>query len=79
MVKHFFFVSTLDYKSGWGTLSINYLKELDIKNVIVFCNKKNSNLKFKQIEILSKPLDYLSNPLLLFFDYLKSHLYQRLI
>ncbi len=71
MVKHFFFVSTLDYKSGWGTLSINYLKELDIKNVIVFCNKKNSNLKFKQIEILSKPLDYLSNPLLLFIDYLK--------
>lgn len=71
MVKHFFFVSSLDYKFGWGTLSINYLKELNSKNVIVFCNKKNNKLKFSQIEILHKPLDYLRNPFLVFVDYLK--------
>ena len=26
MVKHFFFIPTLNYRSGWGTVSINYLK-----------------------------------------------------
>jgi len=72
MVKHFFFVSRLDYKSGWGTLSINYLKELNPNEVIVFCNKKNTDINFKQIETLHKPLDYLKNPFLIFFDYLKT-------
>ena len=71
MVKHFFFVSTLDYKSGWGTLSINYLKELNPKNIIVFCNKKKKNFKFKQYEVLHEPLDYLKNPFLIFLDYFK--------
>ena len=40
MFKHFFFVSCLDYNSGWGTTTLNYLKLIDKKDVIVIYNKK---------------------------------------
>ena len=65
------FASRLDYKSGWGTLTINYINELKRENIIVFCNKKNSNFNYQQYEILRKPLDYIKNPFLIFIDYFK--------
>ena len=40
MTKQLFFTSRLDFKSGWGTLTINYINEFKKKDVIVFCNKK---------------------------------------
>ena len=71
MNKQLFFTSQLDFKSGWGTLTINYINEFEKKNVIVFCNKKNSTFNYKQYEILRKPLDYIKNPFLIFIDYFK--------
>ena len=71
MIKHFFFTSRLDYKSGWGTLTINYLKEFDKNNIIVICNKRNLNHNYKQYNILHKPLEYLKNPFLILIDYFK--------
>ena len=71
MIKQLFFTSKLDYKSGWGTLTINYINELEKENIIVFCNKKNSNFNYQQYEILRKPLDYIKNPFLIFIDLFK--------
>ena len=71
MTKHFFFTTRLDYKSGWGTNTINYLREFKKKNIIVICNKKNLKHNYKQYEILHQPLEYIKNPLLIFFDYIK--------
>ncbi len=71
MVKHFFFIPTLNYRSGWGTVSINYLKSLNKNEVIILCNKKNNDFDFDQFEILHPPLDYLKNPALVYLDYLK--------
>ena len=71
MIKQLFFTSRLDYKSGWGTLTINYINELERENIVVFCNKKNSNFNYQQYEILRKPLDYIKNPFLIFIDYFK--------
>ena len=62
MGKHFFFIPTLNYRSGWGTVSINYLKSLNKNEVIILCNKKNNDFDFDQFEILHPPLDYLKNP-----------------
>ncbi len=71
MSKQLFFTSRLDFKSGWGTLTINYINEFEKKDVIVFCNKKNSTFGYKQYEILREPLDYVKNPFLIFIDYFK--------
>jgi len=71
MFKHFFFVPSLDYKSGWGTTTLNYLKLFKKEDIIIFCNKKNNKIDFQQYELLSKPLDYLKNPFIIFKDYLK--------
>ncbi len=71
MIKHLFFTSKLDFRSGWGTLTINYINEFEKKNVIVFCNKKNSSFNYKQYEILREPLIYIKNPFLILIDYLK--------
>ena len=71
MIKQLFFTSKLDFKSGWGTLTINYINEFKKKDVIVFCNKKNSAFNCEQYEILRKPLDYIKNPFLIFIDYFK--------
>ena len=71
MIKQLFFTSKLDFKSGWGTLTINYINEFKKKDVIVFCNKKNSSFNCEQYEILRKPLDYIKNPFLIFIDYFK--------
>ncbi len=71
MKKHFFFTTKLDYKSGWGTNTLNYIKELDQKDIIVFCTEINSKQKFKQYKVLSQPLNYLKNPINIFFDYIK--------
>ena len=71
MSKQLFFTSRLDFKSGWGTLTINYINEFEKKDIIVFCNKKNPAFNYKQYEILRKPLDYIKNPFLIFIDYFK--------
>ncbi len=71
MAKHFFFVPRLDYKSGWGTTTLNYLKLLRREDVVVFCNKKNNKIDYEQYPLLGKPLDYLKNPLIIIKDYLK--------
>ena len=71
MVKHFFFTPTLNYRSGWGTISINYLKSFNKNEVIILCNKKNNNFDFDQFEILRPPLDYIKNPLLVYTAFLK--------
>ena len=71
MIKHFFFTPILDYKSGWDTLTFNYIKEFDKKNIVVLCNKKNSKYKYDQYNVLHKPLDYIRNPFLVFLDYFK--------
>ena len=71
MIKHFFFTSRLDYKSGWGTATVNYLKEFDKNNIVVICNEKNSNHNYKQYNILHKPLEYFKNPFLILIDYFK--------
>ena len=31
MIKHLFFTSKLDFRSGWGTLTINYINEFEKK------------------------------------------------
>jgi len=71
MTKHFFFTTRLDYKTGWGTNTINYLKEFDKENIVVICNKKNLKHNYNQYNILHQPSEYLKNPFLIFFDYLK--------
>jgi len=71
MIKQLFFTSRLDFKSGWGTLTINYINEFKKKDIIIFCNKKNYKLKYKQYEILRGPLEYIKNPLLIIIDYFK--------
>ncbi len=71
MTKQLFFTSRLDFKSGWGTLTINYINEFKKKDVIVFCNKKNSDFNYKQYEILRKPLEYIKNPFFILIDYFK--------
>tara|TARA_B100000945_G_scaffold319671_1_gene327435 strand:- start:64 stop:1152 length:1089 start_codon:yes stop_codon:yes gene_type:complete len=71
MKKHFFFTTKLDYKSGWGTNTLNYIKELNKKDVVVFCAEISSKQKFKQYKVLSQPLNYLKNPINIFFDYIK--------
>ena len=71
MIKHFFFITVLDYKSGWDTLSFNYIKEFNKENIVVICNKKNPKYDYEQFDILHKPLDYIKNPFLIFSDYLK--------
>ena len=71
MIKHLFFTPRLDFKSGWGTLTLNYIKEFKRKNIIVLCSKKNSNYSYEQYDILREPLEYIKNPFLLFVDYFK--------
>ena len=72
MIKHFFFVSILDYGvSGWDTYSFNHIKEFDKKNVVIICNKKNSKYRYDQHAILRKPNEYIKNPFYIFFDYIK--------
>lgn len=66
-----FFCYHLNKFSGWGTLSLNYISAFKKNNVIVFCNKANSQLKFKQYEVLRDPLKYLKNPFLIFIDSFK--------
>ncbi len=72
MIKHFFFVSILDYGvSGWDTYSFNHIKEFDKKSVVIICNKKNSKYRYDQHAILRKPNEYVKNPFYIFFDYIK--------
>ena len=71
MAKHFFFTTRLDFKSGWGTNTINYLKEFEKDNIVVICNKKNLKFNYSQYNILHQPLEYLKNPFLIFVDYWK--------
>ena len=71
MIKHFFFTTRLDYKSGSGTLSINYIKEFNKKDIVVICNQKNQKQKYLQYNVLHKPLDYIKNPFFILKDYFK--------
>lgn len=66
-----FFCNHLDKYSGWGTLSINYINAFKDKNSIIFCNKSNSQIRYKQYAILRDPLIYLKNPFLIFTDSFK--------
>jgi glycosyltransferase involved in cell wall biosynthesis len=71
MIKNIFFVEKLDYKTGWGSLTLSYLKKFNKKNVIIFCTKKNINYKFKQIAILPDVLKLIKNPFLVYFTFKK--------
>jgi glycosyltransferase involved in cell wall biosynthesis len=68
---HFIFCYQLLQDTGWGTFSLNYINLLKKKNIIIICNKKNSKIRFPQYELLRDPLNYVYNPLLIFFDLLK--------
>ena len=54
--------------NGWGTHTNQFIRQIKKKKVIIICRKKNPKLKFKQIEILSNPIDYFKNPLLIIKD-----------
>jgi glycosyltransferase involved in cell wall biosynthesis len=69
--KHFFFVDYLDYKSGWGTFTLNYLKKLEPETVVVFCYKSNPDKIYKQIEILPDVNSLMSNPLKILLNIIK--------
>lgn len=71
MIKNFFFVEKLVKNTGWGTLTLNYLRKFNKKNVIIFCVKKNIQYKFKQIEILPGVLELIKNPFLVYFTFKK--------
>ena len=62
------FCNNLDNHSGWGSLSLSYIKKLKNKKLLVFCSKKNPNIKAKQYAILQNPLKYISNPFLFYND-----------
>lgn len=61
--KNCFFVDFLDIDNGWGNHTLNYMKNFKVDNVVIFCNKKNNNLSYEQIEILPHPLEIIENPL----------------
>ena len=63
-----FFCYRLNNFSGWGTLSIHYIKKFKKNNIIVFCNKSNPQFKYKQYSILRNPISYLKNPFFIFID-----------
>jgi glycosyltransferase involved in cell wall biosynthesis len=71
MIKNFFFVETLEKNTGWGTLTLNYLRKFNKKNVIIFCVKKNIKYQFRQIEILPEVLELIKNPFLVYFTFKK--------
>jgi glycosyltransferase involved in cell wall biosynthesis len=66
-----FFCYKLNKYSGWGTLSLGYIKAFNEKNSIIFCNQKNNKLKIKQYPILRDPLIYLKNPFFVLIDSIK--------
>jgi glycosyltransferase involved in cell wall biosynthesis len=66
-----FFCYKLNKYSGWGTLSLSYIKAFNKKRSIVFCNEKNNKLKIKQYPILRDPLKYLKNPFFVIIDSIK--------
>jgi glycosyltransferase involved in cell wall biosynthesis len=71
MIKNLFFVERLEKNTGWGTLTLNYLKKFKKKNVLIFCVKKNIKYKFEQIELLPEVLTLIKNPLLVYFTFKK--------
>ena len=66
MKKNIFFVERLDETTGWGTLSLNYIKKLNPESVIIFCNKKNSSLSYNQFDVLPDVNNLIRNPLKIF-------------
>lgn len=57
--------------NGWGTYSNQIVQQIENKNILIICRKKNPKLKIKQIEILSNPLNYFVNPFLIIKDAFK--------
>ena len=70
MKKNIFFVERLDETTGWGTLSLNYIKKLNPESVIIFCNKKNPSLSYNQFDVLPD-VNIIRNPLKFFLKSLK--------
>tara|TARA_Y100001970_G_scaffold265086_1_gene352318 strand:+ start:744 stop:1823 length:1080 start_codon:yes stop_codon:yes gene_type:complete len=54
--------------NGWGTHTNQFIKQIKKKKITIICRKRNPKLKFKQIAILSNPIEYFKNPLLIFKD-----------
>ena len=71
MKKNIFFVERLDETTGWGTLSLNYIKKLNPESVIIFCNKKNLSLSYNQFDVLPDVNNLIRNPLKFFLKSLK--------
>lgn len=67
MKKNIFFVERLDETTGWGTLSLNYIKKLNPENVLIFCNKKNLSLSYDQFDVLPDVNSLIRNPLKIFY------------
>ena len=74
-IKQIFFVEKLDLRSGWGTLTLNFIKNFNSEDVVVLCREKNDNYSYHQEEILSNPLKYFYNPITLLMDTLKINLF----
>ena len=67
MKKNIFFVERLDETTGWGTLSLNYIKKLNPEsNNLIFCNKKNPSLSYNQFDVLPDVNNLIRNPLKIF-------------
>ena len=67
-----FFCDSIKNNTGWSSYLFNVYKCLPNKNdIVIICNKINNSVKVKQYSLLRSPLDYSSNPLLIFFDVFK--------
>lgn len=71
MKKNIFFIECLDETTGWGTLSLNYIKKLNPESVLIFCNKKNLSLGYEQFEMLPDVNTLMRNPIKNFSHILK--------
>jgi len=54
MIKNLFFVERLEKNTGWGTLTLNYLKKFKKNNVLIFCVKKNIKINLNKLNFFQR-------------------------